>query len=112
MYSASHGSVKMLKDIAAASQPLKASYTYETYDTVKMFDASSTDNWVRFEGLNTADNQAAVLIELYRVSFDPLSNLGIISDELLQMELKGSALYDDTKANDTSLGQFGRVVLL
>ena len=112
VHSADHGSLKILRDIAATAQPLNASYTHRAYANVTMFDAASTDNWVRFEGLNTADSNSPGLIELYRVSFDPLANLGAISDELLQMELKGSALYDDTKANDTSLGQFGRVVLL
>ena len=112
VHSANHGSLKILKDIAATAQPLKVSYTHRSYENVTMFDAASTDNWVRFEGLNTADSNEPVLIELYRVSFDPLANLGAISDELLQMELKGSALYDSSKVGDTQLGQFGRVVLL
>lgn len=112
VHSADHGSLKILKDIAATGQPLKASYTHRAYTNVTMFDAASTDNWVRFEGLNTADSNTPVLIELYRVSFDPLANLGAISDELLQMELQGSALYDSTKTDDAQLGQFGRVVML
>ena len=112
VHSANHGSLKILKDIALTAQPLKASYTHRAYANVTMFDAASTDNWVRFEGLNTADSNSPVLIELYRVSFDPLANLGAISDELLQMELKGSALYDSAKTGDAQLGQFGRVVML
>ena len=112
VHSANHGSLKILKNIAATAEPLKASYTHRGYANVTMFDAASTDNWVRFEGLNTADSNEPVLIELYRVNFDPLASLGAISDELLQMELKGSALYDSSKVGDTQLGQFGRVVLL
>lgn len=112
VHSTNHGSLKILKDIAATTQPLKASYTHRAYANVTMFDAASADNWVRFEGLNAADSNNPVLIELYRVSFDPLANLGAISDELLQMELKGSALYDSTKVGDARLGQFGRVVML
>lgn len=112
IHSAHHGSLKILKDIAATAQPLKVSYTHRSYQNVTMFDAASTDNWVRFEGLNTVDSDSPVLIELYRVSFDPLANLGAISDEILQMELQGSALYDSTKTGDAQLGQFGRVVML
>jgi hypothetical protein len=53
-----------------------------------------------------------VLVELYRVAFDPLKEISFISDEYNKFELEGSLLADTTKPFDAVLGQFGRIVQL
>ena len=53
-----------------------------------------------------------MLVELYRVAFDPLKELNLISDEYNKFELEGSLLADNTKPLDAVLGQFGRIVQL
>ena len=55
---------------------------------------------------------AKVLVELYRVAFDPLKEISFISDEYNKFELEGSLLADTTKPYDAVLGQFGRIVQL
>jgi hypothetical protein len=62
------------------------------------------------EGINTAQGNAKVLVELYRVAFDPLKEISFISDEYNKFELEGSLLADTTKPYDAVLGQFGRIV--
>lgn len=107
--SADHGTLKIV-DIATFTQPFKVDYSYAVQSNVGMFQAASPDRWLRFEGLNTADILKPVLVELYKVSFDPLAELMLISDDLTKMTLTGGALYDDTKVGDNQLGQFGRIV--
>ena len=55
---------------------------------------------------------AKVLVELYRIAFDPLKELGLITEEYNKFELEGSLLADSTKPFDNALGQFGRIVQL
>ena len=107
--SADHGAIKIL-NLGAYVQPLKVDYAYALQSNVGMFQAALADQWVRFEGLNTADTLKPVLIELYKVSFDPLSGMDLIGSDALKMPMRGSALYDDLKVGDAVLGQFGRVV--
>ena len=49
-------------------------------------------------------------IELYRVAFDPLKELALISSDYNKFDLEGSLLADSTKPYDAVLGQFGRIV--
>ena len=77
-----------------------------------MLTQGFTDRWVKFDGLNTVDSNTPVLIELYKVNFDPIAQMDLISDDIWKMELSGGALYDSTKEGDTTLGQFGRVQLI
>lgn len=92
--------------------PLKASYTYGAVTEVGIFTQPLPERFVRLEGVNTAQSNAPVLVELYRVAFDPLKELALISEEYNRFELEGSLLADGTKPWDATLGQFGRIVML
>lgn len=109
-----HGSI-VLNDITTGgpyTEPFKASYTYGAAEATALFTKPLPERWVRFEGLNTADGNRPVVIDLYRVSINPAKELSIITDELLQFELSGNVLADLTKPQDSALGQFGRIVLV
>jgi hypothetical protein len=107
--SANHGTIKILS-LGAYTQPFKVDYTYAAHDNVVMFNAAPAERWLRFEGINTADGDKPVLVELYRVLLDPLKELALISDDIGALNLSGSVLYDDKKVSDSYLGQFGRFV--
>lgn len=109
--SAPHGTLGIL-NVGSYVQPFNVAYTYGPFSSVPMFNTAQQEYWLKFDGLNTADSESAVLVELYRIVLDPLDVLDLISDELLDMKLSGSALYDSTKTGDAILGPFGRVVLL
>jgi len=111
VHSAEHGSIKIL-NLGAFVQPFTADYSNAVATNVNLLTANLQERWLRFEGLNMADTGQPVLIELYRFSYDPAKVLSLISDDLTGFELEGGALYDDTKENDATLGQFGRIVLL
>lgn len=93
-------------------QPFKAAYTYGGYTNLPIFNQPAQNRWLRFEGLNTADTNKPVLVELYNVQIEPIQNWGLLTDEIAKWQLTGECLYDATKSADTLLSFFGRVAFL
>jgi len=50
-------------------------------------------------------------VRLYRVQFNPVSNLGLIHESFGQFELSASVLFDAEAAADPVLSGFGRMDL-
>ena len=92
--------------------PFKASYAFGVATEIGIFTQPLPERYLRLEGLNTAQGNAKVLVELYRVAFDPLKEISFISDEYNKFEMEGSLLADASKPFDAVLGQFGRIVLV
>lgn len=108
--SADHGTGKLI-NVGAYTQPFTLDYDYAGGENVAMFDTPPAELWLKFDGLNTADGDAAVLVELYRCFLDPVGALTLInSTDYGKLQLQGSALYDSVRAADTMLGRFGRVI--
>jgi len=105
------GAIQFL-DTSGFTAPFKASYTYGVATEIGIFTQALPERYLRLEGINTAENNAKVLVELYRVAFDPLKEISFISDDYNKFELEGSLLADSTKPFDAVLGQFGRIVQL
>lgn len=99
-------------DVTGFTAPFKAGYTFGAVTEIGIFTQPLPERYLRLEGVNTAAGNAKVLIELYRVAFDPLKKFDIISNDLNKFELEGSLLADSTKPYDAVLGQFGRIVQL
>ena len=94
------------------SKETTISYGFGVTTEIGIFTQPLPERFLRLEGLNTAQGNAKVLVELYRVAFDPLKELNLISDEYNKFELEGSLLADNTKPVDALLGQFGKIVQL
>jgi hypothetical protein len=115
---ADFGAIQLLRlDDGAATPtayvaPLKVNYSYGQATEIGIFTQPLPERFLRLEGLNTAQGNAKVLVELYRVAFDPLKELSLISDEYNKFELEGSLLADPSKPIDAVLGSFGRIVQL
>lgn len=111
-----YGTIKFI-DITTGGayvQPFKVAYTHATItgNNLTMFGAAPSEYWLRFEGLNTANSNSPVLVELYRTVMDPIKEFSVIHDDLMKMEMSGSNLYDSIRTYDAQLGYFGRVVNL
>jgi len=109
-----HGSI-VIDDATTGgpyTEPFTVDYAYGAAQSTAMFTQPLPERWVRFEGLNTADSNREVVIDLYRVAINPASELSVITDELLKFELSGQVLADTLKPATGDLGQFGRIVLL
>lgn len=105
------GAIQFLKT-TGFTQPFKVNYAYGAVTEIGIFTQPLPERFLRLEGINTAQGNAKVLVELYRIAFDPLKELGLITEEYNKFELEGSLLADSTKPFDAALGQFGRIIQL
>ncbi len=55
--------------VAGFTQPFKANYSYLTEDIVPFFREAYVERFLRFSGLNTANSNKPMVVELYRVVF-------------------------------------------
>jgi len=95
----------------APVMPLKAAYEHAPKKAVGMFTAPQPTVAIRYKGLNLAEGNAPVLIELYKVATDPLAELPLISDgtEVAGLSITGGILLDSSKPASGELGQFGAI---
>lgn len=99
-----------LGDMSGFTLPLKASYTKTALDVVTFFTEGVKEVALRFEGVNVADGNKKVLVELYRIATDPTQELPLITEEFGQFSIEGNCLIDATKGEDALFGKFGRMV--
>jgi uncharacterized repeat protein (TIGR02059 family) len=71
-------------------------YNHGAFDQIDAFTQfTAPERYLRFEGLNTVDGSLR-LIEIPRASFDPLTGMEMINEELGSGEFNGSVLPDLT----------------
>jgi hypothetical protein len=87
-----------------------AAYVYSKYDNLSAFTAPNKDVWLRFNGLNIADEEKAVIVDLYKVNFDPAEMLSLIQtgNDIAQLTLNGNVLRDPLQPKTGPGGQFMR----
>lgn len=103
------GLIKFL-DISGHTQPYLASGTEGAGSSVGLLTQRVYEKWLRFKGINIADEDAVVVVDLYRVQFNPASQWQLLNDgsEVNSYEIEFEALVDTTKAVDATLGRHGR----
>ncbi|MEM7756566.1 MAG: hypothetical protein AAF298_00340 [Cyanobacteria bacterium P01_A01_bin.40] len=89
-------------------QDLEANYQGKAERLTTAFTSDNEDFYIRFDGLNRADDNKPVVIEMYKSRFDPAS-LEAVNDEFAEYELKGDVLYDDCHADQELYGGFMRI---
>lgn len=98
-------------DPAGFTQPFEVSYTYAAHKNMGMFTEPAPERYLRLELINTAqDDRRRLIVEFYRVQFDPIQDLQFISTEVAPFTLNFTALVDDDKPEDAALGRYGRVI--
>ncbi|MDR1936850.1 MAG: hypothetical protein LBS49_14980 [Candidatus Accumulibacter sp.] len=102
------GLVRILA-LDGVTQPFRAAYSYQAVENLTLFTRTPPEKWLLLDGVNTLDD-SPVLVDLFRVRFDPASELALHNEEFGSLELTGSALYDAALGSDPTLGGFGRVV--
>jgi hypothetical protein len=105
--SADAGRIEIV-NVAAFTQPFRANYTYAAADLLSIFGETPPERWLYLDGTNT-ENGEPVIVDLYRVSFDPISDLGLIHEEYGELSMTGSVLYDPLNANGSNLHGFGMI---
>lgn len=94
-------------------QPVTVRYKHAGNVNIPILTTRPVEVMLRYEGINLAENMRPVLVELYRVQFNPAETLGIITDgnALGSFELKGDVLPDPTRSVTDVMGQYGRFVI-
>lgn len=103
------GATVEIVDPTGYTQPFKAAYTYPAVNNIVMFSQPGAEVFVQFDGLNTETGKP-VLIELWRVRFNPVSELGLINAEYGSLSMSAAVLFDPGRAPDPALGGFGRLL--
>lgn len=88
---------------------LEADYDFAGQELVDALETSPFTKWMRFEGLNTADEFRPVIIDVPKFTADPLRELAMIGDGIGQFLLEGSILADPLQQERS---QFFRIQLL
>ena len=93
------GSLRVLSTGAIADgATIFTGYTYAAQEKVEAITTSSApERWARFEGLNTADTDKPVVIDIYRLAINPLSELSLVNEEIAGMEVEADVLQDNNR---------------
>ena len=93
------GSIKLANTITGFTDgtALTVDYTYETQSVVDGLSTGAEELFMRFEGLNTAQEQKPVNVEVFKISTDPFKELDLIADGVQSFVLEGSVLADNTR---------------
>lgn len=82
---------------ATTGVTVDVTYTYAAHEKVDAFTkAAAPERWLRFQGINTIDD-SRVIVDLFRAQFDPMTDYGLINEELGSVTLGGTLLADATR---------------
>jgi hypothetical protein len=100
-----------LRKVEGLTQPLKATYKHGETVNIALFNTPAPERMLFLDGINTVNGRRAK-VTLYRVAFNPIEQLDLISEEWGSLQLSGAALFDETRALDPNLGGFGRIEMV
>ena len=92
----------------AYTQPFKLSYTYSAINYAALLMAAAPEVWLRFEGINAADSDKAVIVDLYRVVLSLPRDVPLIEDAISNLQIEAAVLPDELQTAGT-LGRWGRI---
>ena len=84
-------------DIIADADDLTFTFDHEAQVQLESFTQPRIDVALRFEGLNTENSDEPVVVDIHRFNTDPLAEFSMITEEIWEGELEGTALFDPTQ---------------
>ena len=102
------GMIRLLDGGAIAEgQEVEANYTSGAYETVAAFAQPNIEYWLRFNGLNTAEENNPVVIDCFKVRFAPAQDVPMINDDdFATYQQSGDCLFDATQPVDGKGGRY------
>jgi hypothetical protein len=92
------------------ADPLLIDYTYGAYAVVEALTSGAVTYELSFGGLNEADNNSPVVLDIYRLKVSAAKALGFIADDFASLEVTGKVLMDPTKTG-SGISKYFRVQL-
>jgi hypothetical protein len=105
------GTVKFL-DVSGFTQPFKATFTKPAIKSVSIGAQVPTEKFLFFRGIDIADEERPVVVEMYRTKLSPSKRIPLKSadgKEVTVFEFELEFLADPTKPRDPVLGRYGRL---
>lgn len=95
-------------------QPFKASYSYAARTAVGMLTTGQQKYALKYEGLNIAEGNAPVIVDIYNLAQGIVTELLLITtgNDVAGMAVTGAALLDTSRPATGALGQFGSITQL
>lgn|GEM_PF-6776627 len=109
-----NGTVKFLI-VTGRTQPFKAAGSEATgKKSIAILKSQKvTNKFIRVQGVNIADEEKAVVVDIFCVSLMPAKKVGLGNKaELSMYEIEMTLLADPKKAIDAQMGRFGQYRLL
>jgi hypothetical protein len=94
------GSIKFADTIigVADGDALTVDYQFADQLVVDALTQGAKELYMRFEGLNTAEGNDPVVVEVFKFSTDPFKELALIGDTVQSFVLEGSVLADGSRS--------------
>lgn len=101
-------------NIGSFVQPFTAAYSYAARSAVGMLTQGQQNFELKYEGLNLAESNAPVIVDIYKLAPDIVQELAFIStgNDVAPLAVTGAALLDSSKSATGALGQFGSITQL
>ena len=112
-----YGTIKFTKSQLSAMEaetyvePLIATFDHGAQRHMSIMTAPlDREYWVRFQGVNTFDDNNPVMFDFYRVKFQETTNSSLIHERAGKLNLRATALADTRMPSDSIMGQFGQMI--
>ncbi len=104
------GMVKIL-NLGSYTQPFKITGTSSVGTGVGLLQTRKFEKYLRFKGINLADGDQSVTVDLYKVQIKPTKELSLLGtgNEPNKFEVEFEILKDTTKSTTATFGQLGDV---
>lgn len=95
-------------------QPVGVNYKHAGNTSIPVYTQKPVELALRYEGINQAEGDLPVLVELYRLQFDAAAAIDLINNanELASLDVTAEVLADITRNVNDVLGQYGRFVTI
>lgn len=100
--------------LATGTMPWLVTGTSGVGTGVGLFNERKYEKWLRFKGINVADGDNSVTLDLYKVQIQPASALQLMGsgNDVTGLEIAFECLKDTTKSSTATFGQMGDLKIL
>ena len=103
--------VLILDGAIADAAPVLIDYTYGAYSVVEALTAGSLIYELSFGGLNEANNNSPVVLDVFKLKVSAAKTLSFIGDDFASLEVTGKVLMDATKTG-AGISKYFRVQMV
>jgi len=107
------GMIKIL-NLGSYVQPFKITGTSGAGTGVGLLNERKGEKWLRFKGINVADGDNSVTMDLYKIQIAPTKALQLMAsgNEPTVFEIEFECLKDTNKSTTATFGQMGDIKIL